>query len=301
MKKGFSLIEILIITFICVSLLILIVGVLSSSREFSRTMGCINNMKTITQAIEIFQSDFKETPVNLSSLMPAYIQNPNVFHCPSDRENKDSYSKFYIGRYFASDDSNKVFLICPRHFGGKKVVSAYLSYSVDVGRSKKVLWSGLPAKFGEIYKDGKLDFEDGTTVNITGSIGLLGSFTNTDGKIYSIIYSPEGENTNYSVEHKGDSAFEVITPAVIAGVEGTKFNLSTNWSIDPVYNTNTATTLITVIQGKVLARERNQGRQEEIKNGETFEIQTKTYENAEKERVPRKPPKQKPNVIKKNK
>lgn len=296
MKKGFSLIEVLILAFIGISILILIVGVISNSREFGRTMGCVNNIKNIAQAIEMYQVDFKDTPVTLSSLMPQFIQNPNIFHCPSDREKGDSYSRYYIGRYFASEDSNKVFLICPRHFGGRRIVCGYLSYSVEIGKSKKVLWSGIPAEFGKTYNGGELTFEDGTKVSITGNVGILGSFTNTDDKIYSIIYSPEGESTNYSVEHKGNSVFEVITPAVIAGVEGTKFNVNTTWisGLNPQ-----AMTEINVIEGTVLVRERNQGRQEEVNAGESLEVITNTYQ-PEKNKVPRKP-KGRPNIVKKNK
>jgi len=300
MKKGFSLIEILILSFIALSILILLIGVVSNSREFGRTMGCVNNMKNIAQAIENYQADWNDTPITLSSLMPMYIQNPNIFHCPSDREKGDSYSKFYIGRYFASDDAKKVFLICPRHFGGKRTVAAYLSYSVDIGKNAKVLWSGIKAEFGKIYNDGKFNFEDGTEVNITGKVGLLGSFTNQDGKIYSIIYSPEGEDTNYNIEHKGDSQFEVITPAVIAGVEGTKFNVYNLWGKNSE-NIQVAKTTISVEEGIVSVRERNQGRGEKVKSGEEVVVETITYEREEKNKVPRKPPKRKPNIIKKKK
>ncbi|MCM8803886.1 MAG: FecR family protein [Candidatus Omnitrophica bacterium] len=300
MKKGFSLIEILILTFIFLSLLILIIGVLSNSREFGRTMGCVSNMKNIAQAIDMYQGDFKDTPVNLISLMPQYIQNFNIFHCLSDREKGDSYSKFYIGRYFASDDSNKVFLICPRHFGGKKIVAAYLSYAVDIGKSQKVFWSGIPAEFGKTYSDGQLKFVDGTIVNISGDIGLLGSFTNIDGKIYNIIYSPEGANTNYSIEHKGDSEFEVVTPAVIAGVEGTKFNVTNSWGINS-NNIIVAITVINVEEGIVKVRERNQGRVEKLENKEELRVETKIYSKPERDKIPRKPPKERPHIVKKEK
>jgi hypothetical protein len=126
-------------------------------------------------------------------------------------------------------------------------------------------------------------------------LGLLNSFTNQDGKIYSIIYSPEGENTNYNIEHKGDSQFEVITPAVIAGVEGTKFNVNSKWE------NLIATTVITVEEGIISARERNQGREEKVGAGEEITVETKTYKEAKKDRVPRKPPKQQPHIIKKGK
>jgi len=297
MKKGFSLLETLILIFIGVSILILIIGVVSNSREFSRTLGCVNNMKNIVQAIEGYQVDWKETPVNLISLMPAYIQNPNIFHCPSDKEKGDSYSKFYIGRFFAEENSNKVFLVCPRHFKGRRTVVAYLSYSVDIGKTKQVTWSGINGEPGKTYNGGNLKFEDGTEVkNISGDVGFLGSFTNQDNKIYSIIYVPEGSNTNFEVNHEGDSMFEVITPAVIAGVEGTKFNVYNQYYIEDGVPQDK--TFISVTEGNVNVEERNQGRMEKVKQNEEISVTTRTYEAKEKG-VPRKPPKAIPYIIKK--
>ncbi len=298
MKKGFSLIEILILSFIGISILILIIGVISNSREFARTMGCVNNIKSIAQAIENYQVDFKETPVTLSSLMPTYIQNSNIFHCPSDKVKRDSYSNYYIGRVFAEEDANKVFLVCPRHFGGRRFVLGYLSYAVDIGKTKPVKWSGLNAEFGKTYSGGTLNFEDGTKVEIyNGKVGVLGSFTDTEGKIYSLIYFPEGENTSVGVDHKTNSRFEVITPAVIAGVEGTKFNVVNTYFIDkgiPIDRTS-----ISVFEGSVEVIERNQNRREQVQAKEEITIETRTY--AEKNKgVPRKPPKVKPHIIKKS-
>jgi len=295
MKKGFSLIETLILIFIGISILILIIGVISNSREFSKTLGCVNNMKNIVQAIEGFQVDWKETPVTLSSLIPAYIQNPNVLHCPSDREKGDSYSKFYIGRFFAEENSNKAFLICPRHFKGRRTVVAYLSYSVDIGKTKQVKWSEINSEPGKTYNGGNLKFEDGTEVkNISGEVGVLGSFTNQDNKIYSIIYIPEGSDTKFEVDHKGNTMFEVITPAVIAGVEGTKFTVENEYFVDAGLPQDR--TIIKINEGIVKVEERNQGRIEEVKQNESIEIRTKTYEKVEKG-VPRKPPKVKPHII----
>ena len=69
-KKGFSFIEIMIFCFISVILLTMVIGVVINSKDFSRTLGCINNMKTISQAVELFKGDYKETPAFLGELYP---------------------------------------------------------------------------------------------------------------------------------------------------------------------------------------------------------------------------------------
>ncbi|MCX7917704.1 MAG: FecR domain-containing protein [bacterium] len=294
-KKGFSLIEILILTFIFLSVAILIFGVISNSREFAKTMGCVNNLKNITQAIENYQMDWQETPDTLSLLMPTYIENPDTFQCPNERKKGDSYSKFYIARYVASEDTNKIFILCPRHFGGKRIVTAYLSYSVEIGKKRDVKWSGINAEFGRTYSGGKLIFEDGTIVTvIRGEVGILGSFMETDGKIYSLIYIPEGVNAACEVKHQGNSKFEVITPAVIAGVEGTKFNVENIWD----GKLKTDKTTVNVFEGVVNVRERNQGRLMTVNEKESITVETKTYGTPKKNIIPRKPPKVKPHIIK---
>ncbi|MCM8760216.1 MAG: FecR family protein, partial [Candidatus Omnitrophica bacterium] len=226
-KDGFSLVEIIILTFITITLLMLFAGLAFNSREFSRTIGCVNNMKNLSQAIENFQADHRETPRNLADLYPQYITNNRTFKCPADRTSEtNSYERFYIGRQITEEDAQKVFLVCPRHNRGSKTVAAYLSYAVAIGKNSDVLWSGLPATFGEVYTGGALRFVDGTTVGInSGKAGLLASFTDNEGKLYHIIYTLEGEEGSLTVDHQGNSRFEVITPAVIAGVEGTKFTV----------------------------------------------------------------------------
>lgn len=229
-KKGFSFIEVLIFCFISVILLTLIMGMLANSREFSRTMGCINNMKNITQSIEQFQGDWNRTPRYLGELYPKYIVNRKVFTCPSDKETIGmSYEKSYIERAFHEIDNNKIFLACHRHQKNKKTVAAYLSYAVDVGETQNVTWSGVKAEYGKIYNGGKFDFADGTEVEIlSGSVGLLSSFVDNRDNIYSVIYIPNTQDTEIHIDKPSGSAstFEVVTPAVIAGIEGTKVRLN---------------------------------------------------------------------------
>jgi len=242
-KKGFSLIEVVIFCFIAITLLTLFIGLAVNSKEFARTIGCVNNMKNIAQAVENFQADHRTTPQNLQDLLAkGYIQNSKMLKCPADKsEDENSYDKFYIGRFIASEKSNNVFLVCPRHHRKNKTVAAYLSYAVDIGKNRNVFWGGAPAEFGEVYTGGQLTFADGTTVDIEeGKAGLAASFVDNTDKLYSIVYAAQGETGKILVTHEGDSRFEVITPAVIAGVEGTQFrvvNDPVNPSVEPIRDT----------------------------------------------------------------
>jgi len=289
-KSGFSLIEVIIFCFIAITLLTLFVGLAFNSREFSRTIGCINNMKTISQAIENFQADHRETPANLADLYPQYITNARIFKCPADRTSAtNSYEPFYIGRFFAEEDGQKVFLVCPRHNRGNQTVGAYLSYAVDVGKSSNVLWSGLPAKYGELYSGGTLQFADGTTVEITsGKVGLLASFLDNEDKLYHIIYTTEGEEGSFTVNHEGNSRFEVITPAIIAGVEGTRF------IVRNILDGNKITSSVAVLEGVVKVQDRSQDTSASIvKPNQTQAVSVVSeIDNITKKWVPRKPKKE---------
>jgi hypothetical protein len=90
--------------------------------------------------------------------------------------------------------------------------------------------------------------------------------------------------------------FEVITPAVIAGVEGTKFNVNNQYYIEDGVPQDK--TFISVTEGNVNVEERNQGRMEKVKQNEEISVTTRTYEAKEKG-VPRKPPQAIPYIIKK--
>ncbi|MCD6408266.1 FecR domain-containing protein [bacterium] len=295
MKKGFSLIETMILCFIGVVLLTLVIGLVENSREFARTMGCVNNMKNIVQAIENYQVDWRETPPLLENLYPAYITNYNTFHCPADREPGNSYAKFYVSRFFAEEDANKIFLACPRHSRRTKTVVAYLSYAVDIGKTHKVYWSGIPAEIGGTYTGGQLQFADGTVVDINASceVGILGSFTDNQDRIYSIIYIPEGEDASITVTHQGDSEFEVITPAVIAGVEGTRFEVKNYWE-----NTTppSCSTEVRVFEGKVKIKERSQGRKFILREGKKLFVKVRRWIKKLREKPPRRPPKCRPHI-----
>ncbi len=254
-KRGFRFVEVLIFCFITVILGTLVVSMLSNSREFSRTVGCINNMKNITQAIEQFQGDFRETPASLSDLYPKYITNNNIFKCPSDREEANSYERIYVGRPNTEADAHKMFLACNRHHKGNKSVVAYLSYAVDINRNHKVTWAGMPIEYGQLCNPGVMAFADGTRVDIkSGTAAPLASFTGNRDNIYSIIYVPDKTNTTLEISHSGDSMFEIVTPAVIAGVEGTEFKVTTMW-LENSEGSPVSTTKVDVTGGAVVVQD----------------------------------------------
>jgi len=251
-KKGFSLTETTILCFVGTTLLALLTVSAVNSRESARTIGCMNNMKNILQAVELYHGDFKTTPGNISDLYPMYITDERIFKCPEDRtDESNSYENFYIGRFIDTDDPNKVLFSCPRHYKSTRTVAAYLSYAVAPGEPMQVEWNGIPVEPGGVYPGGDLTFADGTTVNIrSGSAGLHSSFLNNAQKIQTIIYTTDGNSGTLQVKHNSDSKFTIITPSVIADVKNAEIDV-TNTAGDGEQQSD-----ITVNSGKVIVEDR---------------------------------------------
>jgi type II secretory pathway pseudopilin PulG len=290
-KAGFSLIEITIIIFIIAVLGIMVTGLVSRSRMLSRTMVCLNNLRQISMAIENYQADWKNNPEMLWNLYPYYLKDKLVFKCPEDKltpvgtlPSPNSYSTYYINRVFYEDDPNKLFLYCPRHFSGNKGVGAFLSYASNILENKPVLWNETKIAPGARNIGGQYKFSDGTVVNVNSGLetGFIGSFTGPDDKIYSVICVPEGATGDLEVIHTGESRFEVVTPAIIAGVSGTRFVLHNEWNS----SLNQATTNVSVSDGTVNVEDRAGGEKIKVNQGNQSSITVQCLSLSELNRQP---------------
>ncbi|MCM8828137.1 MAG: FecR domain-containing protein [Candidatus Omnitrophica bacterium] len=264
MKKGFSLIEVLIISFIIVSLTAMVFGIIFRSKSLSKSMVCLNNLRQISLAIEAYQADWKSSPNQLYALYPSYIKDKYSFKCPEDKlvtssnlPEVNSYGNFYVNRSFNDEDVQKLYLYCPRHFNGTKATGAFLSYSANVMQTNKVTRNGASIMPGEVYTGGTFNFADGTVVTADPNlkVGLVGSFIAPDDKHYSIIFIPEDSSGSLTVDHQGDSRFEVVAPALIAGVSGTSFTVSNAYD----NSNNQSKTTVSVTDGKVICEDRTDG------------------------------------------
>jgi len=277
MKKGFSLIEIVIISFIVVSLLTMVFGIVSRSKALSRSMVCLNNLRQISMAVENYQADWKASPNQLYVLFPNYIKDKYSFRCPEDMVSAgdlpviNSYGNFYVNRSFNDEDTQKLYLYCPRHFRGTKGVGAFLSYSSNVVQNNTVTRNGAAINPGEINTGGTYMFADGTVVTADPDlkVGLCGSFIAPDDKHYSIIFIPEESSGTLQVDHQGDSRFEIITPSLIAGVSGTKFSVSNIYDSSK----NQSTTTVSVNEGKVECEDRADDSKQIVETGKNITIQ----------------------------
>lgn len=87
-KNGFTLVEILIVIAIIAILAGMLLPALSGARERARRTTCLNNLKQIMAAYEMYAEDYFENyPAKgqaiYTSIYPEFIKTPQTFWCPS--------------------------------------------------------------------------------------------------------------------------------------------------------------------------------------------------------------------------
>jgi len=86
-REGFTVIELLVVMAIIVVLAGLIFPVFASVKEKSRQTKCMNNLKQLGTAFELYCQDYDSdwiAPAYLGRLYPSYVSSPELYICPSD-------------------------------------------------------------------------------------------------------------------------------------------------------------------------------------------------------------------------
>jgi prepilin-type N-terminal cleavage/methylation domain-containing protein/prepilin-type processing-associated H-X9-DG protein len=96
LRKAFTLIELLVVIAIIAILAAILFPVFAQAREAARKTSCLNNMKQIATAVQLYIQDYDETfALNLYLLTPPqvytfydahmpYTKNTGILRCPSD-------------------------------------------------------------------------------------------------------------------------------------------------------------------------------------------------------------------------
>ena len=233
-KKSFTLLEVLIAITVIAIVATILSPVASKVATKAKVILCVSKLKNIAYASKMYYNDYGILPSDqISTLMgqlQPYIKNPDIFICPSaPKPYTGDLQLFYVER--SDNDKSDVFSIgCPYH--RRHGVSVVLNHdgSAVLNRSAGV-YRNTPSEVinpGDKITNGILYFADGSTAEIGNSakVKVIESFWRSDNRLYSLIRidAPQGQNEGgVKVSVTPGSKFEVVTPAAIAGVEGTEF------------------------------------------------------------------------------
>jgi len=288
-NKGFTLTE-LIVTMGVIGILasLGVVGI-GKVKGTTRQTTCINNMRSISQALQLYYNDLSifpddgypddaNDPLPLSTELAGYLKDKSTFVCPEDNDttstgNFASYDPYYVSRK-DSYGTDELAVGCPRHREASSSTSLFSSGSTEITKTGTVLANGQ-----EIPPDGTtaqrtiskvndtMEFEDGSTVTIKNASGgnygcfLVQSVRLADGTLYSIIKVQD--DGDIDVQVTSGSKFEIVTPSAIVGVRGTQFTVAT---------TNLGfTTYVVLTTGTVVLMNRDTGATTTLTEGGTTE------------------------------
>ncbi len=160
-RRGFTLVEILVVVGIIVAIAALIVPLSRSFIAKSRQAACLSNLKQIGIAIESYLQDHNDTMPNLEAgrqsrnedlpvmenTLSDYLSSEDVFHCPEDKVHFKASGSSYLwnstqsGRnkhrlvfFNITGDSSRIPLVSDKegwHPGENSVNILYADYSAS--------------------------------------------------------------------------------------------------------------------------------------------------------------------------
>jgi len=249
--QGFSLIELTVVASIVAVLTGLVVGAAHNARGVAADTACLSNLRQVSVALRLYMMNHHLLPsdyprADLQRDLGPFLQHPGVLACPLDHKTPGrSYDPFYVAR---RDDDAAYFVIgCPRHDGNRAAINLLAESSVQRFDLADVLFvrddppdldgngsagpntpdGARPVRPGDAVSAGQLRFEDGSRLTVfgDGKVVLLQSFRKASGVLYTVVRIVAGSEAQVDVQVTPGSQFEVITPAAIAGVRGTKFTV----------------------------------------------------------------------------
>lgn len=216
---SLTLLEGVIVLAVILLLAAVLLPVLRHGRRRAEELTCIGNLRSLSVALQLYHNEWHAFPRGdlegaLESFADAGVQ---LYHCPATGE-------WYEASYVARDVTrNEPYLIgCPYH----RVVNFSPGGSTRTYETGTVLLDGAPVSVGTELEAGALQFADGSRARVSGRVRIVASFRVGEAQWYTILrVLDQADPAEVDAEVTPGSRFEIVTPAVIAGVAGTDFSV----------------------------------------------------------------------------
>lgn len=228
-RNGFTIVELLVIVCVAGVVLGLTLSVYRHAVRLSRQTACISNLRQLAQGLSAYHTQYRQLPEDdapeeFDQAMREFLKSDSVLHCPADmRPGASSYAPYYVQR---KELKSADFLLgCPRHSGGDVATIVFGNAGAEGNKLGPITRNGVPVHVGDRVTGGLLRFADGSVASLQDdfSVEIVTSFQRDDGSYYSILRVPVGEVGAIGLDVNPKSRLEVVTPAAIAGSEGTRF------------------------------------------------------------------------------
>ena len=254
-RRGFTLIQLLIVISVIAILSALLLGTISRGRAAAQRSQCDIRLKGIALALDAYHSVHGKYPKSLTDLVTEkFLPTADGLRCPADVRPTGSYDEYYVRRA-PRDAENLPVVMCPLHErSGNHGAQAYLGHYTEMnttspavltsandatverpdGKGAFTATSGQELRGGDRIRTGGggraiITFADGTTADLKAGcdVTVLQSFLDgqSQGPLYTIVKQTLGRAI-YEVHH--GSKFDVATPTATAGARGTKFEITVN-------------------------------------------------------------------------
>jgi len=233
-SRRFTLIELLVVIAIIAVLAGLVLPVLKHGRDRARQTTCLSNVHQVAMGIQMYYNDTTQYPDTdeLSDSLKPYIGYGDFWFCPSTEE---PYDLFYVARSTGEECDehalarDNYFIGCLEH----RIVNYAPGRGTMTVQMGSVKHNGKLISAGSEVEDGVLEFSDGSRVELNGRLLVVSSFQMPSGGVYTVlrVYTNYGHPTldvTVPTEMENRSKLEIVTPAAIAGVVGTEFQIKYN-------------------------------------------------------------------------